>query len=114
MAIDEALVCLTTVADGEEAARLAEALVDERLAACVNELPVRSTYRWQGNVEHADERLLVVKTSKRCFERLRMRIRELSSYEVPEIVALAAQAIDTDYLAWLLAGVDNAASNDGR
>src|SRR6266478_7981801 len=73
----------------DEAASIARTLVDERLAACVNIIgPARSIYRWRGAVEDAREYLLLLKTSARLYTKVERRVRELHSYEVPEVVAL--------------------------
>lgn len=104
---NEAIVVLVTVPNAEVAARLADTLVGEALAACVNVLPqLRSTYRWQGRIEHDDEQLCLVKTTRDHFERLRARIVELHPYEVPEVIALPIVAGHAPYLAWLAGAVD--------
>ena len=95
-------VVLTTVADEQAATATARLLVEERLAACVNLMPVASTYRWKGAVEQEVEHLLVIKTSDDLLARLERRLAELSSYEVPEFVALQPAATSEAYLAWLL------------
>ena len=95
---------LTTAGSPAEAEALAEALVVERLAACVQTTPVRSRYVWKGELQRDDEVLLVIKTREALFETLRARIRALHSYETPEIVMLPVTAADADYLAWLEAG----------
>ena len=89
------------VASAEEAERLAEALLAEGLAACVQIAPIRSRYVWKGEVQREDEQLLVIKTRQDLFEPLRARIRALHSYETPEVLALPALAGDADYLAWM-------------
>jgi periplasmic divalent cation tolerance protein len=97
-----ALVVLCTVSSVEEGRRLARALVELRLAACVNLIPkVESIYRWQGAVESAEEVLMVVKTTKKRFAELREKIGELHSYETPEIVALPVRDGSAAYLEWL-------------
>jgi periplasmic divalent cation tolerance protein len=97
------LVVLVTCASTREAERISQALVGERLAACVNmsKAPVLSIYRWKGKVERAREVLLTVKTSALLFRRLERRIRELHSYQTPEIIALPIAAGSRAYLAWL-------------
>lgn len=95
-------VVLITASATDEAERIARALVDERLAACVNIIPsVRSIYRWKGKVESEDEVLLVAKSSHRLFDRLSARIVELHSYDVPEIVALDPAEMSPAYRAFL-------------
>jgi len=87
-----------------EAERIAEALVGERLAACVNILGgVRSVYRWQGAVERADEVAMIAKTTQSLFERLAARVRALHSYVTPAIVAWPIVAGDAAYLDWIAA-----------
>lgn len=82
--------------------RLAETLVGERLAACVNmPPPVTSMYRWQGEVEKAEEILLIIKTTSERFDALRDRILQLHSYETPEIIAIPIVAGSEPYLQWL-------------
>lgn len=89
-------------ANEDEAQRIAQALVAERLAACVNIAgPVHSIYRWRGEIENASEYMLVIKTSKRHFSKLERRVRELHSYEVPEIVAVTLVEGSKPYIAWL-------------
>jgi periplasmic divalent cation tolerance protein len=97
------IVVLVTCESAKEARRVARALVERRLAACVNILgtPVQSIYRWKGKVESAEESLLVIKTSRQRFESLQDAVRELHSYEVPEIIALPVVKGSRDYLAWI-------------
>lgn len=89
-------------APASDADRLARALVDERLAACVQALPgVRSTYVWQGAVESADEVLLLIKTRTDLFDALTARVEELHPYDVPEVVAVPLTHISAAYAGWL-------------
>ncbi|MGH7933888.1 MAG: divalent-cation tolerance protein CutA [Candidatus Binataceae bacterium] len=86
----------------EQAASIARAVVEERLAACVNIVgPVRSIYRWHGAIEDEREYLLIMKTRARLFAKLERRVRELHSYEVPEIIAVTIAAGAKTYLEWL-------------
>ena len=102
------LVALTTVGSGEEAERIARALVGQRLAACVNVVPrVVSLYRWKGAVEREEEWLLVMKTSERKLEALRQALVSLHPYELPELVALPVSAGHAPYLAWLAESVED-------
>jgi periplasmic divalent cation tolerance protein len=95
-------IVLTTAGSSEEAQRVASALVERRLAACVNIIPgVESVYRWQGNIEVTREWLLVIKTTDAAFERLRDAILKLHSYEVPEIISLALDDGSEAYLRWI-------------
>jgi periplasmic divalent cation tolerance protein len=101
-AMQEFIVVYVTAGSPAEGDRLARALVDERLAACVNRLgPVQSVYRWEGKIEQSEEQLLIIKTQRRLFAALEKRVRELHSYSVPEIVALPIIDGSQDYLRWL-------------
>jgi periplasmic divalent cation tolerance protein len=97
------VVVLTTVAAQEaEAATLARALVDLRVAACVNVLPVmQSVYRWQGNVEESHEHQLVIKTTSARLSALREAIATLHPYEVPELLVVPVIDGGTAYLEWI-------------
>jgi periplasmic divalent cation tolerance protein len=98
----QSLSIYVVAADDAEAERIAEALVAERLAACVNILGrVRSVYRWQGQVERAEEVALIAKTRADLFEPLATRVRALHSYETPAIVAWPIVAGDQAYLDWI-------------
>ncbi len=104
--MSEAVVVLVTVPDGAAAERLADALVGEGLAACVNVVPgIRSIYRWQGKVERSDELLCLVKTTRAGFARLRARVVELHPYDVPEVIALDVADGHAPYLSWLAGAV---------
>lgn len=101
------LLVLTTCASPEEAERIASALVERRVAACVNTVKgVVSTYRWEGRVVRDEECLLVIKTTEARFEALEAAIRETSSYELPEVVAVRIAAGSVPYLAWLAGAVE--------
>ncbi len=90
-----------TASSLEEGRNLAQALLDQRLAACINLVSgVESHYRWQGKLETATEVMLVIKTSAEKFETLAGLIRECHSYECPEIVAVAPGEISPGYRAW--------------
>lgn len=92
---------LTTTASEAEAEAIAEALLSEELAACVQITAVRSRYVWNGAVQREAEQLLLIKTRAALFELVRGKIRTLHSYDTPEIVALPITAGDRDYLSWL-------------
>lgn len=98
------LICLTTCPDADSAGRIATALVEERLAACVNVVPgLASTYRWQGNVTRDDELLLVIKTTRDRFDALRERLPMLHPYELPELLVVEAADGLAAYLDWVRA-----------
>ena len=102
MSTPEFVVVLVTTSSAEEGVRLGRALVEERLAACANVIgPIRSIYRWQGAVEEAEERLVVLKARAADVPALETRVRALHSYEVPEVLALPVTAGSAPYLAWL-------------
>ena len=100
----DALVVLVTAPSAEQAAALARALVEARLAACGNVVPgLRSIYRWEGRVQDEPEALLVLKTTRDRLEALRERVLALHPYDVPEVLALPVEAGSAAYLAWLAA-----------
>jgi periplasmic divalent cation tolerance protein len=95
-------IVLTTCGSEDEAQRIANYLVENQLAACVNLIPqVNSIYRWQGKVESAWEWLLLVKTTAQKFPQVRDAIRGLHSYEVPECVAISIEDGSASYLQWI-------------
>ena len=94
--------CYVTAKDRRQAERLAERLVDERLAACANVLGrVKSVYRWKGRVEKASEVALVFKTRRELVTRLAARVKDLHTYDCPCVVALPLAGGFPPYLAWL-------------
>ena len=96
------IVVFSTVSSAEEAEKIARVLVEERLAACVSVLPgARSVYRWKGAIETSTECVLIIKSSRERFDRLRARLEKVHSYEVPEVVALAIVDGSSNYLNWL-------------
>lgn len=97
---------LTTCGSREIADRIATALVDRRLAACVNVLPgVSSTYRWDGKIECDDEVLLMIKTAATELRSIETTIKGISGYELPELVAVEITGGASDYLAWVATSV---------
>jgi len=102
----EAIVVFISAPNKEEASRLAEMLVEKRLAGCVQILAgVESVYRWQGQIEREEEVLLIAKTLTGRFDELSREVTALHSYETPEIVALPIVSGSGPYLDWLMASV---------
>lgn len=96
------IVVLNTCDSADEAERLARSLVDQRLAACVTVIsPGRSFYHWNGAITDAAEWLLVIKSSRGLFDRLRAALESAHSYELPELLALPVIEGSPNYLAWL-------------
>jgi len=96
------IVVFSTCATEEDAIKLAEALVEARVAACVTLVPgARSIYRWRGALESATECLLIIKSDRPRFERLRASLEHLHSYEVPEVLAIPVVDGAANYLNWL-------------
>ena len=101
--VKQSVLVLTTFPADGDAEKLAATLVEERLAACVNILPpMRSIYRWQGRVEKANERQLLIKTSLGRMRALEKRVKELHPYEVPEFLAVMIDKTAKDYLSWVV------------
>jgi periplasmic divalent cation tolerance protein len=98
-----ARVVMVTVAGEAQGVAIARALVAERLAACVNLVgPIRSIYRWRDGIEDEREYLLLIKTTARVYRRLERRVREMHSYEVPEVIALRPSEASKPYLDWIV------------
>jgi periplasmic divalent cation tolerance protein len=96
------ILVFSTCESKEEAERLANALLEARLAACVNVVTqIRSFYWWKGKIESADEALIVIKTSSELFDQVRDLIHSKHSYDVPEVIALPVTAGSPAYLDWL-------------
>ena len=98
----KAVIVFMTAPKREEAERIAEILIEKRLAACVQILPeITSFYHWQGKIERGAEVLILAKTTIERFAELEKAVRENHSYEVPEIIAVPSEAVSAPYLAWL-------------
>jgi periplasmic divalent cation tolerance protein len=96
------LIIFCTTATEQEAAVLGRTLVEEGLAACANIVPqIRSIYRWKEEIWDERETLLIIKSREDLFEKIRSRIRELHSYEVPEITAVQVDKGDAAYVQWI-------------
>lgn len=100
--MSDPIIVLVTCGSEEEALKIANALVEGHLAACVNLVaPIRSIYRWEGRIWDEKEWLLIIKTQKDRFEELEKKVKSLHSYSVPEIVSLRIVEGSSSYLNWL-------------
>ncbi|MBI4807466.1 MAG: divalent-cation tolerance protein CutA [Nitrosomonadales bacterium] len=99
----EVVVVITNLPDRATAERIADALVTEGVAACINILAgCTSVYRWEGKLDHADEVPLLIKTTRTAYPRLESALRKLHPYELPEIIAVPVAAGLPDYLNWVV------------
>jgi periplasmic divalent cation tolerance protein len=102
------IVVFVTCGSEEEALKIANALVESRLAACANLVaPIRSIYRWEGKIWDEKEWLLIIKTEKHRFEELEKRVKSLHSYSVPEIISLPIVEGSSAYLNWIRENTEN-------
>ena len=109
------IVVFTTCGSEEEARRLAAALIEKRLAACVNiTAPVTSVYRWKGKIEESQEWMLMIKSRRERFEALRIALEAAHSYELPEVLALPVVEGSPNYLAWVDGETIDAETTDGE
>ena len=109
------IVVLTNLPDSDSAFNLGRQLVEDGLAACANVLaPVRSVYRWQGQVEQTDEVTLLIKTTSERYAAVEKAIRLRHPYELPEIIALPVEKGLPAYLDWVLAQCDPAPAAGGN
>ena len=101
--MSEPIVILVTCGSEDEALKIANALVEEHVAACVNVIaPIRSIYRWEGKIWDEKEWLLIIKTQSHRFGELEKKVKSLHSYSVPEIVSLPIVEGSSSYLNWLV------------
>ena len=106
----EYLVMLSTAPSIEEGERLAKELLNRKLVACVNLIPrIRSLYWWEGKIEEDDEVLIIAKTRKELTQEIISLVKELHSYEVPEVLFLPVEGGNPDYLRW----VDDSTKRNG-
>jgi len=102
------LIALNTCPDIETARIIADKLIEAGCAACVNIVPgIESVYQWQGEVEHDEELLLIIKTHKDAYAQLEQLIQQHHPYELPEIIAVSIKAGSGEYLAWIGQTVGN-------
>jgi periplasmic divalent cation tolerance protein len=112
MTAPDVLIVLCTASTEKEAMTIAQALVEREEAACVNLVPmIRSVFRWKGKIWNENEQLLVIKTTAAAFEDLRRTIKELHSYELPEILALPVSDGEPNALAWIGSSVRHGRDN---
>ena len=108
--MERAVFVYTTWPTTVEAEAAGRALVERRLAACVNILPgMISHYRWEGKVERAEETVMLVKTRASLTDAVSDAVKELHSYDTPAILVMPVESVEKTYLAWLLAATDDAA-----
>ncbi len=106
--MSDPIVVLVTCGSEDEALKIANALVEDHLAACVNLVaPIRSVYRWEGKVWDEKEWLLVIKTQKHRFEALEKKVKSLHSYSVPEIISLPITEGSSAYFNWIKENTEN-------
>ncbi|MGI0480852.1 divalent-cation tolerance protein CutA [Geminocystis sp. CENA526] len=98
-------IVLVTASSKDEASSIARVIIEESLGACVNFMPINSVYRWEGKVCQEEEWQLIIKTDLQFFERLESKIRELHSYDVPEIIAIPITKGSQPYLNWITENV---------
>ena len=100
--LDQYQLVLCTCPDKDSAHLIAEQLVDQKLAACVNILPgVTSVYRWMGNIEESQEQLLIIKTVSDLIENVVNAVNDLHPYELPEVIGVPLDSGSMDYLNWI-------------
>jgi periplasmic divalent cation tolerance protein len=98
----EKILVLSNCGSEEEARRVARALVEARVAACVNIIAgVHSVYHWEGAIQEASEWMLIIKSTRALFDSLAAELRRIHSYQVPEVLAIPVVDGDQDYLAWI-------------
>jgi periplasmic divalent cation tolerance protein len=113
--MSEISIVFVTAGSEEEAARIGRTLVEERLAACANLVPsIRSIYRWKGKICDEREFLIIIKTRTSKYESLQKRVKELHSYEVPEIVSFPLVRGLPQYLDWVWEETEGESGDEGQ
>jgi len=96
------LIVFVTASSNDEATSIADALVSDRLAACVNIVSsIQSVYRWEGKITSDQESLMIIKTTEERYSQLERRVKELHSYSTPEVIAIKIETGSEQYLSWL-------------
>jgi periplasmic divalent cation tolerance protein len=112
--VSRELIVFVTTPSIEEANRIAEALVAQRLAACVNIISaIQSIYRWEGKVTRDQESLMIIKTTEQPYAELERVVKEMHSYSTPEVVALRIERASEQYLSWLRESTENHQTREG-
>jgi periplasmic divalent cation tolerance protein len=102
IAMTDKRLVMTTAGSEEEARRIANTLVEKKLAACVSIVArMESVYTWKGNTQESQELLVLIKTTAAAFERVRDAIKQMHSYEVPEVLSFAIDDGNAEYLDWI-------------
>ena len=110
MPATDVLLVYSTVPDRDTGLKIADALVEYKLAACVSLLPgLVSTYRWKGDIQHDDECLLMIKTRRADYRAVESNLRQLHPYELPEIIAVPLTDGLPDYISWILDSLEKPA-----
>jgi len=99
------ILVYTTAGSRKEAVKIAQALIKEKLVACVNYFPIHSTYRWKGKIVSEREYALFCKTTKKNFSRVKHAIKRIHSYEIPAVVSIPLENGLADYLRWIAKSV---------
>ena len=111
--MERAVFVYTTFPTVVEAQKAGRALVEARLAACVNIIPgMISIYRWQGTVEHAEEVVMIVKTRASLAEAARVSVKATHPYDTPAIVVLPVESVDDRYFRWILDSTASAQADE--
>jgi len=107
MFLNPYLIILSTCKDFEEAKNISLTLLNKKLAACINIFPIHSFYFWKGKIEESKEQLLIIKTTLELKQEVEKCIKEIHSYEIPEILALKIEFGSKEYLKWLEESIKN-------
>lgn len=95
------LIIVYVTCPRDESEKIAEILIHEKLAACVNILPAKSVYIWKDKLCRDEESLLIIKSTSAVYPKLEAKVKQIHSYDVPEIAAIKAEAVQDDYLRWV-------------
>jgi periplasmic divalent cation tolerance protein len=99
--LDSACIVMTTFSDQKVGDKIIQTLLDQQLSACIQELPIKSHYRWEGKVVRDDETLLLIKTTTIQYQQIEQSIKELHDYDTPEIIMTKVNEGSKEYLSWI-------------